>query len=108
VGLSGESTKEVKFPFCDSPDKLDFFIKERKLSRAGPEVVALVKSLKPYKGGNTALRAIHDLDIRDKHEALTPLTSGGTSPSAKVRFFRVLALPQSHQFHRASRMVNIC
>jgi hypothetical protein len=73
VRLAGKSTKEVKFPFCDNPDKLDFFIKERKFYRAGPEAVALLKTLKPYKGGNIALRAIHDLDIRDKHEALIRL-----------------------------------
>src|SRR5580704_14961096 len=54
-----KSTKGVNFPFCDNPNKLDDFIKLRNLTRAGPEVVALVKSLKPYKGGNIALRAIH-------------------------------------------------
>lgn len=86
VRIAGKSTKGVNFPFCDNPNKLDDFIKLRNLTRAGPEVVALVKSLKPYKGGNIALRAIHDFDIRDKHEALIPLVSAGASPSANVRF----------------------
>jgi hypothetical protein len=30
----------------------------------------MIRSLKPYKGGNEALRAVHDLDITDKHDSL--------------------------------------
>ncbi|MDE2333872.1 MAG: hypothetical protein KGK10_04985 [Rhodospirillales bacterium] len=36
------------------------------------DVVEVIRSLEPYKGGNAALRAIHDLDIDDKHVALIP------------------------------------
>src|SRR5262249_30267824 len=31
--------------------------------------------LAPYKGGNKALRALHDFDIQDKHHSLIPATS---------------------------------
>jgi hypothetical protein len=43
------------------------------LDRAAPKVVGDIKSLKPYKGGNVPLRAMHDLDIMDKHQAIIPL-----------------------------------
>lgn len=30
----------------------------------------MLKAIKPYRGGNEALRAIHELDVRDKHKVL--------------------------------------
>jgi hypothetical protein len=36
-------------------------------------VVALIRSFKPYKGGNEALYGLHDLDLTDKHRALVPI-----------------------------------
>jgi hypothetical protein len=49
---------------------MDRMIKSRGFDKAGPEAVQLMKELKPYSGGNAALRAIHDLNIRDKHKML--------------------------------------
>jgi hypothetical protein len=62
----------VHFPFAESASELDRMIERRHIDRAKPAVVALIKKLAPYKGGNAALRAIHDLDIMDKHQALIP------------------------------------
>ncbi len=75
VRLSGESDKNVYFPFCDTPNDLMEMIKKRRLHRAGKDVVEVMLSLRPYKGGNVALRAIHDLDVDDKHKALIPTFS---------------------------------
>jgi hypothetical protein len=44
-----------------------------------------LKSLKPYRNGNIALRLIHDLDIHDKHRALIPNLMGVASPIIKMR-----------------------
>lgn len=86
VTLAGHSARHVYFPFCDQKENLDKVIRDRNMHRAGSDVVKRIKALKPYKGGNEILRAIHDLDIKDKHTALIPVLSGGVSPGANVRF----------------------
>jgi hypothetical protein len=40
--------------------------------------------MKPYKSGNIALRAIHDLDVTDKHQALLPVLSGVSLPLGQI------------------------
>lgn len=69
---AGRSDKNVYFPIADKADELPSLIKKKNFHYAGPEAVALLKTFAPYRGGNTALRAIHELDIRDKHTALMP------------------------------------
>ncbi|MBA7656435.1 hypothetical protein ES703_64359 [subsurface metagenome] len=73
VSMAGGNTKNVYFPFGDDADGFEEMIKKRHLDRAGDDVVEIVRSLKPYKGGNEFLRAIHDLDIIDKHKTLIPV-----------------------------------
>lgn len=87
VKLHGKSVKGVYFPFCAKESDLDEMIRSRKFDRAGPAAVALLKALKPYKGGNPELRAIHDLDILDKHQALLPMASAALTPSMNISFF---------------------
>jgi hypothetical protein len=67
-----QDVPKVYFPFADSEDQLDHMIRKRKVDKAAPEAVALIKQLKPYRGGNIAIRAVHDLDIWDKHRAIIP------------------------------------
>jgi hypothetical protein len=99
VGLNDQSTKSVYFPFAVDADDLEVSIKSRNIDRAGPDVVEIIRSLKPYTAGNAALRAIHDMDIEDKHKMLVPIvmltrlpdmivTSGGT-PFAVMRDFNM-------------------
>ena len=71
-GGAATITKGVCFPFCDHADNLDSMIKKRHFHRAGIEAVRLLQELKPFTGGNAALRALHDLDIQDKHNSLIP------------------------------------
>lgn len=70
--MNEQSPKGVYFPFAESEDQLDQMIRWRKFDRASPSAVALLKELKPYRGGNLALRGIHDLDVLDKHHSLIP------------------------------------
>ena len=70
--INGKSDGDVYFPFAPSADQLNAAISKRRFDKAGVDAVALLKQFAPYKGGNDALRAIHDLDIRDKHTALVP------------------------------------
>lgn len=73
VAKSGQSIKNVYFPFASGPEDLEKSIKHRHIDRAGEGVVNIIRNLKPYTGGNKLLRAIHDLDIADKHIALIPI-----------------------------------
>jgi hypothetical protein len=60
----------VYFPFCQSADDLEDMIRTRHFHRAGEQAVQVLRRLKPYRGGNADLRAIHDLDVQDKHTSL--------------------------------------
>lgn len=72
VQRAGHDPKDVYFPFAKGAGELDAMIKRRRFHLAGSTAVALLKSFRPYLGGNEELRAIHDLDILDKHRALIP------------------------------------
>jgi hypothetical protein len=73
VRLNGKSDKNVQFPFSTDGSDLEKMIKRHNMDRASPDVVELIRSLKPYGGGNNALRSVHDLDIMDKHRTLIPV-----------------------------------
>ena len=45
-------------------------ITKRNFDKAGPDAVSLLHTFAPYHGGNELLRAVHDLDIEDKHTTL--------------------------------------
>lgn len=66
------SDKGVYFPFAPSRTALETQIKEKKFDRAGTDASVLLRRYAPYRGGNSVLRAIHDLDIIDKHKSLLP------------------------------------
>jgi hypothetical protein len=80
VRLNGKSDKGVYFPFSEDAADFDDMMKRRNLHRATPDVRDLIRSLEPYKGGNKALRAVHDLDIIDKHQTLIPAMQYVSSP----------------------------
>jgi hypothetical protein len=75
VRLKQHSDSWVYFPFSDNPASLDAAIKSKNFHKAGEDAVTLLKSFAPFRGGNEALRALHDLDIRDKHKALVLMGS---------------------------------
>lgn len=68
--INGQDDRNVYFPFSESKTTLAHTIKSKHFYKAGPDAVALLETLAPYKGGNERLRAIHDLNIRDKHTAI--------------------------------------
>jgi hypothetical protein len=80
VRANNQDDEGVYFPFAKSAGELNKVIKKRHMDRASPAVVALIKKNAPYKGGNSALRAIHDLDIIDKHQSMIPLTDMAGTP----------------------------
>ena len=72
VSMAGGDAKNVCFPFGEDAGSLKKAIKQSNLDRAGDDIVDIVKSLKPYRGGNELLRALHDLDLTGKRKPLVP------------------------------------
>lgn len=70
-----KSDSDVYFPFAENEETLEAAIKSKCFQKAGEDAVTLLKEIRPYRGGNDMLRAIHDLDIQDKYTAL-PVTLG--------------------------------
>ena len=69
--------RQVQFPFSASEKSLESTINSRQISLAGKKVVREIKKLKPYRGGNEMLQAIHDLDLADKHKLIIPTITSG-------------------------------
>jgi hypothetical protein len=80
VHLRAGNTKGVYFPFCDVPSDLEEMIKRKNFHRAGEAAGELLRDIKPYRGGNVALRALHDLDVQDKHRSLIPNSNYASTP----------------------------
>ena len=80
VRLAGRNPSYVYFPFCESPDDLKDAIRKRNIHKAGEDVVRLVESMQPYKNGNLLLRAIHDLDVYDKHKTVLLTIAAASFP----------------------------
>jgi hypothetical protein len=100
VRLAGQTSKGVYFPFCDVPVDLPARIKKCNLHRAGSDVVDVIRRLRPYNGGNIALRAIHDMDIADKHRALLPVIGATTVPIGSI-----LRIPPTYQLQELSTII---
>lgn len=84
VRSAGRSDKKVYFPFSDKLVDLEKMIQDKNFNRAGPMAVSLLYSLQPYRGGNLSLRAIHDLDLQDKHQKLIPISQSYASPVIRI------------------------
>ena len=61
---------QTHFPFARKEEDFEKRLIDTGFARAGHEALKLIREIKPYPGGNDLLRAIHDLDIRDKHKRL--------------------------------------
>lgn len=70
--INDRSDKDVYFPFAVDLETLEKSEKFKAFKKCGQDCVDELLNLKPYRGGNDALRAVHDLDNHDKHTALVP------------------------------------
>ena len=84
IALSGVKPRKVYFPFGDSPTGFEDQMKS-KMSQASEDVQAIVRSFQPYRGGNETLRAMHDLDIGDKHIAIMSVAASTATPALPMR-----------------------
>jgi hypothetical protein len=74
VGIT--DNREIKFPFCGKRSELEGTVNKGPIQAAGSIICDLIiNTIKPYRGGNDLLYALHDLDIIDKHRLLLPVIS---------------------------------
>lgn len=84
VRLAGKNGDNARFPFATDATHLESRIKDTEIDKAGKHVVDEIRRLEPYPGGKGApLRAIHDLDITDKHVAMLDVMSMGLMPDVR-------------------------
>jgi hypothetical protein len=94
VALSGVQPKKVYFPFGADVAGFENELKA-KMGQAPDDIKAIVRSFKPYKdGGNEVLRAMHDLDISDKHIAIMGVAAQGVTGALPMRQTGSRPLPQ--------------
>lgn len=68
--INGKSNRNVYFLFASTMADFPIAIKNRNFDKAALDAVALLYTFAPYRWGNELLRAVHDLNIKDKHTAL--------------------------------------
>lgn len=96
----GSVTNKTAFPIFDSPNECEARI-EGILKGASVEAISFIKALKPYKGGNQMLFALHRLDITDKHRLLIavgaarePVRVPGSAQAARYKDKGIRVIPQ--------------
>ena len=72
--LGTGNPEKAYFPTGENREK---FITEQKdkMKGASTDAFRFVDELEPYDGGKHSIRALHNLDIRDKHKLLIPTAS---------------------------------
>lgn len=70
--INNKSPKNVYFPFNQDLHSLRNSEKFKTFRRCGDDCVVELLNIKPYVGANDSLRALHDLDVQDKHVGLIP------------------------------------
>ncbi len=77
VRRRGGDDQAVYFPISNSEAHWEKAVERSGLRKAGDTVIAVFKGLSPWSGGNEYLRALHELNIIDKHRAVAPSFLGG-------------------------------
>lgn len=86
VEANGGNGSGVYFPFGLNAAHLDQQISKKKFDRASADAVSLLRTIAPRKDGNAELRAIHDLDIADKHKLILEVAHNAGLPSLDLDF----------------------
>jgi hypothetical protein len=82
----GKPSRNTKFPFAKSLNELVGAQRKGKIKTHCPKLFDLIiKEIKPYRGGNDDLYALHDLDIMDKHKLIIPMVAISTLTYASGR-----------------------
>lgn len=66
--------ERTKFPVYPTPELLERELRKLRLHISAPGFLTLfVSKVKPYEGGDFAIRSVHLVDLGDKHRLLTPV-----------------------------------
>lgn len=84
IGHRAKKPENVQFPFAKREDSLVSTMQRRETELAGEKVVAEIKALKPYVGGDVWLSSLHALDIADKHKLIIPVASTARMSSLEL------------------------
>jgi hypothetical protein len=87
--------EDTQFPISRDLARFEAVI-PRRLAGASDKAIEAIKDLKPYKGGNHVLWAVHELDIIDKHRLIVPVASAHTASEVRFSYH---ADPAEKNFH---------
>lgn len=65
--------KRTGFPIESTRDKFENVIARREIEQRLPDLCAVLRDLKPYKGGNDLLWWLHWINGQEKHQMLVPI-----------------------------------
>ncbi len=82
ISNGGKPTRYTNFPVGSDLANFESIV-ESALLGANADAIKLVRELKPYDGGDTALYSLHQLDIRDKHRLIVPVAAAHSVIAAK-------------------------
>lgn len=72
------------FPVYPTPELLEDALRKREIDTSSKALFnVVINDIKPYKGGDHAIWAIHKLDITDKHKLLVPIATYSTITGLK-------------------------
>lgn len=81
--LRGKSLNSLQYPFKQGAAAFRDFLKSPRKTEPvlalGDDILAVIKSSRPYSGGNFVLSTLHELDRRGKHRFMIPVTSRSIS-----------------------------
>lgn len=64
----------TKFPVHPTRNDFELALDKSEVSALAPNFSRfLISEIKPYDGGDSAIRTVHELDVRDKHRLLIPV-----------------------------------
>ncbi len=75
VDIRDVKVKRARYPFAIDADAVRITYQSN-LGNLGDDILDAILATQPYRGGNALLRGLHDLDINDKHEWITPMYLG--------------------------------
>lgn len=71
--LNGGDTRDIHFPTGKNQPEFDKSVDKLRVRGADENVLNLIRTFRPY-GENNPIRALHELDIREKHYELLSLS----------------------------------
>lgn len=82
---NGKTAKDANFPITDDHKKFEDKRIQRIEEVVGKDAWSMICKLKPYRAGNDLLWSLNTLRNTDTHETVTPIASGVTQATFKVR-----------------------